>query len=399
VSVVTSQALSAPLSGELEDLRASLSSFIEREVRPREQRHAEDIRRTGTFPGIDAERDAIRKRAVETGFWTLYLPEDIGGGGLSYLGQVAMQEECARHGLVLAMFESIFPEITGPTRSLARCTDDQKERYLFPLMRAERKICFALTEPDAGSDATRIRTRARREDGRWVLDGRKVFITGGDRADVAIVFAVNDPEKRARGGITAFLVDTDTTGFSVARVHQTMSPHENPAELVLEGVRVPEENVLGEVGQGLYYGLEDITTSRFQIAGTALGIAQYLVDRSVQYARDRIAFDRPIGANQYVQGLIVDSILDLQQARLLVYWCAQQLDAGLGDQRMHPAMAKLVAAQMVNRVADRSVQVHGGNGYVTEFGVEMWYRQVRIFRIYEGTDEILRVNIAKSLGY
>ncbi|TMK84180.1 MAG: acyl-CoA dehydrogenase, partial [Actinobacteria bacterium] len=229
------------------------------------------------------------------------------------------------------------------------------------------------------------------------INGRKHFITGGDSADFALVFAVTDPEKRAQGGITAFLVDAGTPGFSVTRVQRTMSPYQNPVELTFEDVEVSDDNVLGKEGFGFYSAVKGINGARLQIAATALGIAQNLLDRSLEYAKSREAFGGPIGKNQYVQGMVVDSYAELEQARLLVYRCAEQIDEG-ADGRREGALAKLVATEMVGRVADRAIQVHGGQGFMTELGLEAWYRDVRAMRLYEGTTEILRTNVAKALG-
>jgi alkylation response protein AidB-like acyl-CoA dehydrogenase len=265
-------------------------------------------------------------------------------------------------------------------------------------MRADKVTCFALTEPGAGSDATRIKTKAERNgEGTWVINGQKHFITAGDHADFALVFAVTDPEKRAQGGITAFLVDADTPGYAITRVQHTMSPYQNPVEITFEDVKVSDGQILGKEGFGFYSAVKGINGARLQIAASALGIAHNLLTRSLDYAKSRVAFERPIGANQYVQGMLVDSYAELEQARLLVYRCAHEIDEG-ADGRREAALAKLVATEMVGRVADRAIQVHGGNGFMTELGLEPWYRDVRAMRLYEGTSEILRTNVAKTLG-
>ena len=382
---------------EVLDLRAALRQFIDREVRPIEERHRQELNEDGAYPDMRQDKLHLRQRSAELGFWTLHMPEDLGGGGLPYLGQVVLHEEACRHGLVLAQFESIFPVVTGPTPIYIDCTPDQRERYLDPLMRAEAVTCFALTEPEAGSDATRIRTKADRAEGGWILNGRKHFITGGAHADFALVFAVTDPEKRSKGGITAFFVDRGTPGFTVTRLQHTMSPFQHPAELTFEDVRLSDEQVLGQVGFGFYSAVRGINGARLQIAAGALGIADDLLNRALEYAKTRVAFERPIGTNQYVQGMIVDSYAELEQARLLVYKCAADIDAG-SDGRREAALAKLVATEMVGRVADRCVQVHGGTGFMSEMGLEQWYRDVRAMRLYEGTSEILRTNVAKTLG-
>lgn len=382
---------------EIVELRSTLRDFIDREIRPLEERHRQEIQETGTFAGVREERLRLRRRSAELGFWTLHMPEEVGGGGLSYLAQVLLHEEASRHGLILAQFESIFPVVTGPTPIYMDCTPEQREKYLEPLMRGETVTCFALTEPGAGSDATRIQAKAIKANGSWIVSGRKHFITGGDTADFALVFAVTDPEKRARGGITAFFVDADTPGYEVTRIQRTMSPYQNPAELTLSDCQVPAENVLGEVGFGFYSAVKGINGARLQIAATAIGIAQNLLNRMLEYANQRVAFERPIGANQFVQGMIVDSYAELEQARLLLYELASDIDGG-ADGRKEAALAKLVATEMVGRVADRAIQVHGGNGFMTELGIEAWYRDVRAMRLYEGTSEILRTNVAKTLG-
>ncbi|HEX9891980.1 MAG TPA: acyl-CoA dehydrogenase family protein [Actinomycetota bacterium] len=382
---------------ELLELRASLSQFIDREVRPVEDAHRQEIQEEGTFASLNEERQKLRRRSAELGFWTLHLPEELGGGGLSYLGQVLLFEEATRHGLILPSGEAVMPIVTGPTPIYADCTDDQKDRYLKPAMTAEKGTCFALTEPEAGSDATRIKTRAEKDDGGWVLNGRKHFITGADTADFALVFAVTDPEKRAQGGITAFFVDADTPGYAVTRMQRTMSPLQNPSEITLEDCRVPDANVLGKVGFGFYSAVKGINGARLQIAATALGVARHLLERMTEYAQTRVAFEKPIGANQYVQGMIVDSYAELEQARLLVYKLASDIDDG-ADGRREAALAKLVSTETVGRIADRCIQVHGGNGFMTELGLEAWYRDVRAMRLYEGTSEILRSNVAKTLG-
>jgi alkylation response protein AidB-like acyl-CoA dehydrogenase len=385
------------LPAELVELRTSLRAFVDREVRPVEASHRAEMQERSTFEGMREERRRLRARSAELGFWTAHMPESVGGGGLSYLGQVLLHEEVYRTGVVLAAFESILPVVSGPAPIHVDCTPDQRERYLDPLMRGQAVTCFALTEPGAGSDATGIETRAERRGTNWVINGRKHFITGGDVADFALVFAVTDRDKRAQGGITGFFVDRGTPGFAATRVQRTMSPWQNPSELTFEDCAVPEENVLGRVGFGFYSAIRGINGARLQIAASALGVAQQLLDRSLDYAKTRTAFGQVIGKNQYVQGMLVDSYAELEQARLLVYRCASDIDQG-ADGRREGALAKLAATEMVGRVADRAIQVHGGNGFMTELGLEAWARDVRAMRLYEGTSEILRTNVAKALG-
>src|SRR6476619_4344165 len=281
---------------EVIELRNTLRDFIEREIRPIEDSHRQEILDTGTFEGLKEESLKLRKRSAELGFYTLHMPEDVGGSGL-----------------ILPQIESIFPVISGPSPIDVDCTEQQKEKYLEPLLRADKTTCFALTEPGAGSDATRIQTKAVRVgDGAWRISGRKHFITGGAEAEFALVFAVTDSEKRAQGGITAFFVDADKPGYSVTRVQRTMSPFQNPVELTFDDVEVTDAEILGKEGYGFYSAMRGINGARLQIAARALGLARYLLDRSIEYANDRTAFGRPIGANQFVQGMIVESHAEVE---------------------------------------------------------------------------------------
>jgi alkylation response protein AidB-like acyl-CoA dehydrogenase len=382
---------------ELLELRQSIRAFIEREVKPVEARYAPELQETGTIAAAEEEKRGIRRRSAELGFYTLHMPEELGGGGLGYFGQVLVHEEVYRHGSFLATRGGVLPSVEGPSIALAACNGGQRQRFLDPLMRAEREMCFALTEPEAGSDATQIRTRAELKNGTWVINGRKHFITHGAEADFALVFAVTDPEKRARGGITALFVEKGTPGFEVTRIQHTASTVDRPAELTFDNVEVPAENVLGEVGNGFYSAMAWINGGRLQIAASALGIAQHLFDRMLDYAKTRVAFGQTIGKNQYVQGYVVDSWCELEAARGFVYEMASRIDDG-ADGRREAAAAKLVATEMVGRVADRAIQVYGGNGFMTEMGIERFWREVRAQRLYEGTSEILRTNIAKTLG-
>jgi acyl-CoA dehydrogenase len=384
------------LPEELVALRDAIRSFIQREVAPKEAAYAQEIQETGTFSALEQEKRALRKRSAAEGFYTLFMPESAGGAGVGYLGLVLCVEECMRHGLLMTMPGGVLPSVEGPTPILLDGTPDQQERYLQPTMRAEREACFALTEPDAGSDATRIRTRAERVDGGWVINGRKHFITHGAEADYVILFAVTEPGLGAKGGISCFLVDKDTPGFEVGRRQRTMYDS-NQAELVFTDCRVDERALLGKEGYGFYSAMRWINGGRMSISAMAIGTAQHLYGRMLEYAKVREAFGQKIGANQYVQGMIVDSLAELEQARLLVYAQADALDNG-ADGRKEAALAKYVATEMVGRVADRAIQVFGGNGYMTEMGVERYARFVRAMRLYEGTSEILKVNIARSIG-
>jgi alkylation response protein AidB-like acyl-CoA dehydrogenase len=377
-------------------LTDALRDFVAREARPLEDQHAQELQETGHIAGATEMRRALRKKSVQAGFYGLFMPDDVGGGGVGYLGMALAYEAVASTGSYLANGGGLLPNVEGPTPVLLDCDEEQRERYLFPTMRAEREAAFALTEPEAGSDATKIKTRAVRNGDTFVINGRKHFITHGAEADYVLLFAVTDPEKGAQGGITCFLVDTDTPGFTVARKQQTMYDN-HQAELVFEDMEVPASQILGREGYGFYSAMRWINGGRIQIAANAVGVAQYLYEKMLDYAKQREAFGKPIGKNQYVQGHIVDSLVELEQARFLVYAAADTIDNG-GDGRLWAAKAKYVASEMVGRVADRAIQVYGGNGYMTEMGIERFARMVRAMRLYEGTSEILKTNIAKGIG-
>ncbi|MGH2830598.1 MAG: acyl-CoA dehydrogenase family protein [Actinomycetota bacterium] len=385
------------IPGELVELRQSVLDFIEREIRPVEQGYAQELQEKGYLDNEREEKRKIRRRSADLGFYTLHMPEDCGGAGLSYLGQVLIQEAVAASGSFLAGRGGVLASVEGPTPVLQACTPEQRKRWLDPLMSAEREMCFALTEPGAGSDATRIKTRAERKGDVYLINGTKHFITHGAQADFALVFAVTDAEKRSRGGITAFLVDKETPGFTVSRIQRTASPVDRPAELLFDNVEATEENILGQEGYGFGAAMSWINGGRLSIAAQAVGYAQLLLDKMLDYAKSRVAFGSTIGSYQYVQGMIVDSLNEMEQARLFVYAKADEIDRG-ADGRREAAQAKVVASEMVGRVADRAIQLYGGNGFMTEMGIERYWREVRAMRLYEGTSEILRNNIAKTLG-
>jgi acyl-CoA dehydrogenase len=317
---------------------------------------------------------------------------------LPQLGMVLLREAAARSGCRLAGFATYGPE--GPTGLLLNATDEQKKKYLMPLITAEKSMCFALTEPEAGSDAQSIRTTAVRDGDSWVLNGTKHFITNGKHADFALVFAANDRSKKAQGGITAFIVERDTPGFSVGRAQRGMVEGEGQFELTFEDCRVPEEQILGgpqNVGMGFYSAMQFLAMGRLSIGAMCNGIADYVLSLGIDYAKTRTAFDRPIGKNQYVQGHIVDSIVELKASKLMTYECAWKYDQG-DPVIQESSIVKLYASEMVNRVADRMIQVHGGMGWMRELPLERIYRLVRIFTLVEGTSEIQKYIIAKTEG-
>ena len=379
---------------EYAELQGNLTTYVERELRPLEESELDPER-----DDVPLElRDRIRRRSAELGFYAADFPEDLGGSGLPQLGMVLLREAAARTGCRLAAFATYGPE--GPTGVLLSGTDEQKKKYLAPLITAEKSMCFALTEPDAGSDAQNIRTTATKDGSDWIINGRKHFITNGKHADFALVFAANDKDKRAQGGITAFLVEKGTPGFEVGRGQVGMVEGEGQFELVFNDCRVPEEQVLGgpeSVGMGFYAAMQFLAMGRLSIGAMCNGIADFALNLGLDYAKNRTAFDRPIGKNQYVQGHLVESRIELKASKLMTYECAWKYDNG-DAVIQESSIVKLYASEMVNRVVDRMIQVHGGMGWMRELPLERIYRLVRIFTLVEGTSEIQKYIIAKTMG-
>jgi alkylation response protein AidB-like acyl-CoA dehydrogenase len=370
---------------EQKAIRETARSFIAKEVMPLE---TEVLRRErqGKVGITRDELHHLQLKAKKFGFWGLSTPAHYGGMELPAVTQALVWSETGR---------SFIPFRFGGEADniLYQANAEQREEYLIPTIEQERISCFALTEPGAGSDAAGIRMRARRDGSDWILDGEKTFITNGNDADFAIVIAITDPEKGVHGGSTAFLVDREM-GWTSEPI-DTMGPAE-PASLAFQDVRVPERNILGEVGQGFELAMRWIGRGRYLIPARALGVAERLLQMAVDYANNRSTFGRPIGANQAIQWMIADSETELEAARWLVMHAAWSIDQGR-DARHSASMAKLYATGMANRVVDRVLQIHGGMGYTRELPIERWYREARLWRIFEGTDEMQRLIISRDL--
>jgi alkylation response protein AidB-like acyl-CoA dehydrogenase len=332
------------------------------------------------------ELRALQQKAKEFGFWGLGTPAEYGGAELPAVTQSLVWTEVGRTFVPFAF--------GGETDViLYKADESQQQTYLLPAIEGTRASCFAVTEPDAGSDLTAIRMRARRDGDDWILHGEKTFITRGQEADFAIVIAVTDVEKGYKGGFTAFIVDRDM-GWTSAPI-ETMGPA-RPISMSFEDVRVPAANVLGEVGDGFKLAMEWIGRGRYVIPSVAIGAAERMLTMAIEYANQRETFGSPIGEHQMIQAMIADSEVELESARWLVLLAAWTVDQGR-DPRHQSSMAKLSGATMANRVVDRVLQIHGGVGYTRELPIERWYREVRLWRIFEGTDEIQRRAIARNL--
>ncbi|WP_413797106.1 acyl-CoA dehydrogenase family protein [Streptomyces iranensis] len=371
------------LTDEQRAMRQTIRAFVTKEVLPLEQ---ELLRRQRLDSG-GVTRDEIRElqlMARAFGFWGPSTPVEYGGMGLSCVDQALLHMEL---GKTLVRFH-----LGGEADNiLYDCDARQRERYLLPTIEGELVTCFAATEPDAGSDLTALRTTARRVGDDWVVEGEKTFITHGTDADLAIVIARTDPDADHRKAFTAFLIERGM-GFTSTPI-ATMGQM-RPAVLGFDGVRVPAANVLGEVGQGFELAMRWIGRGRYVQPSRAVGAAERLLGMAVEYAGLRRTFGVPIKEHQAIQWMIADSAADLEAARYLTLLAAWSAEHHGASRVATSAIAKLTAAVRANDIADRVLQIHGGMGYTQELPIQLWARDLRVLRIYEGSDEIQRRTLA-----
>jgi len=370
------------LSEEQVLLRDTVKRFAEDVVAPR----AKEIDASGEFP-IDFFR-----QAGELGLAGVCVPEEYGGAGMDTVAYCLAIEEiskvCASSGVILSVNNSL---VCDPILSYG--TEEQKREFLTPLASGAKLGCFALTEPDAGSDAAALRSTARPDGGDYVLNGSKVFITNGTHADVAIVFASIDPEKKHRG-IGAFLVPTDTPGFSRGHHEYKLGVQASgTTQLYFEEMRIPAAWRLGGEGDGFKIAMGTLDGGRIGISAQAVGIAQGAFEAALAYAKERKQFGRPIADFQAIQFYLADMAMDLDAARLLTFKAAWAKE-NQKRYSLEAAQAKLFASEMAQRVSNKALQIHGGYGYTRDYDVERFFRDARITEIYEGTSEIQKLVIA-----
>jgi alkylation response protein AidB-like acyl-CoA dehydrogenase len=373
------------LTDEQRQIRDTLRDFAREALAP----HAASWDREHRFP-----REALRALG-ELGVLGIVVPEAFGGAGLDYVSlAVALEEIAAGDGATSTIVSVQNSVVCGPIFAFG--SETQKSKYLPSLARGETLGCFCLTEPQAGSDAAAIATRAERRGNHYVLNGVKQFITTGANADVAIVFALTD-RGAGKKGISAFIVDTKTPGYVVARVEDKLGQRaSDTAQIVLEQCSVPAENLLGAEGDGYRIALANLEGGRIGIAAQAVGMARAALDAAIAYARERRAFDKPIAGHQAISFRLADMATQVDVARQMVWHAAALRDAGEPCLK-EASMAKLFASEMAERVCSDALQVHGGYGYVTDFAVERIYRDVRVCQIYEGTSDIQRLVIAREI--
>lgn len=344
-------------------------------------------------PILPAEVEAdLQKKAKDLGLWGIDAPEEFGGQNLGVLTKTLVVEQM-KHSIVPLVLPPDSPNLHYLNSC---CTPDQRERYLNPYVRGEKKSCLALTEAGAGSDASAIRTKAERKGGKWVLNGEKIFISNARRSDFIIVIAVTDPDKRARGGMTAFLVDKGTPGLSIPSSYPMIGEY-HPYSVVLENVELDDAQVLGEVGQAFVPMTNRLGIRRTEIAARSLGLASRAINMMIAQSKDRSTFGVPLADRQTVQNWISDSWQELEMARLLTYRLAWKIDQGQSDVRREAAMVKIQATEMATRVVDRAIQLFGGMGVSKELPLEYMSRILRVYRIVEGASEIHRWTVARDL--
>jgi butyryl-CoA dehydrogenase len=373
------------LTEEQRLLRETTREFAAREIAPK----AAELDKTGRWPS------EILPKMAELGLLGVAIPEEHGGAGMDNLSYALAMEEisaaCASCGVIMSVNNSLFCD---PVYKFG--TAEQKKRVLAPVARGEKLGCFGLTEPMSGSDAQTMVTSAEKTSGGWTISGAKNWITNGPHADWILVFAVTD-RSGPRLKHTAFLVERGTPGFSLNPPDHKLGIHAaHSCTVFFDRCTVPEENVVGAVGDGFKVAMATLDGGRIGIATQAIGIARAAMERSVAYAKERKSFGVPIAEHQAIQFMLADMATQIDAARLLAWRAAKMKDAGVRH-TTESSIAKLYASEMATRVTHKAIQIHGGYGYSAEFPVERHYRDARITEIYEGTSEIQRIVIAASL--
>ncbi len=364
--------------------------FVREEIVPLEDQLDPDA---SELPAQEAER--LRDKVKEMGFWGLDVPAEYGGPGIDLVTRTLIAIEMSQHraGLYVPCY-GVFGAMG--LAQLYEATDDQKERYLQPVLRGEKRGFFGLTEPSGGSDPARaIQTKAVRDGDDWVLNGSKVFISGADKADFGLVFARTSPDK-GRNGVTCFIVDTNTPGFHVRRIVHTLRSSNYATELQFEDMRVAHVNVLGDVNRGFAIANDRLSRQRIPYAAACIGIAVKAQEMAIEYAKQRETFGAPLATRQLIQSMIIDNELDIRTSRWITLEAAHRAERG-EPFRTEAAMAKLVATEAGGRVVDRAMQIHGGIGMTKDLPLERWYREMRIRRVGEGPNEVQRLIIARDL--
>jgi alkylation response protein AidB-like acyl-CoA dehydrogenase len=374
------------LTQEQRHVQAMVRAVAREQIAPR----AKEWDERGEFP------EELRRLLTEHQLLVMYLPEAVGGLGFDLTTQCLVLEEIAKADGTAAV--TLQDQGTSTHFLLNACATAQREALLREMRDRQLLVAFCLSEPGSGSDAGGLQTRAERAGDHYVLNGQKTWVTNGGPAEWYIVFALTDPDKRARGGISAFLVDREATGVTIGKPMKKMGLRASATvDLFLDNVRVPADRLLGAEGEAFRHGMRTFEASRPQIATLGLGLAEGAFEYARNYALERHAFGRPIAEFQAIQFLLADMATQIEASRLLIYQCTQMYDAGLPDITYRASLAKLFATDTAMRVTTDAVQILGGAGYITEHPVERMMRDAKVTQIFEGTNQIQRLIIARHL--
>jgi (R)-benzylsuccinyl-CoA dehydrogenase len=383
------------LPEELRMLRETVARFVREELIPLEptviRREAE--RGLADEPLIPPEaEEKLTRKAKEIGLYGIDVPEEYGGQNMGMLAKAVVIEEL-KYSIVPFILPPDSPNLWMLKET---CRGEQIQKYLIPYANGDKKSAIAITEPSAGSDPANMQMRAEFKNGKWVLNGQKIFISGARKADFIIVMAVTDAEKRSRGGITAFLVDKGTKGVSIPSVFNTMGEHA-PYAVFFDNVELPESQVLGEIGRGFAPMQNRLGVRRMEIACRALGYARRCMDLMIPQANERKTFGAPLADRQQIQWWLADSWQEMEMVRWITWRLAWKMDQGGSDWRRDAAMVKLQGSEMVGRIVDRAIQLFGGMGVSKDLPLEYMARACRVWRIFEGPSEVHRWFIARDL--
>jgi butyryl-CoA dehydrogenase len=372
------------LTDEQQLIRETARQFADREL-------AERARENDRNHHFDTE---LVSKIADQGYLGAIMPPEYGGAGLDYVTYAVVVEEIGRHDSAMRTVISVQTSLV--CSSILRWGSEDHKRLLLPkLCSGEWLGCFGLTEPDTGSDAANQKTRARKTDNGWVLNGNKMWISLGNHAKVAMIFAQTDPEKKHRG-LACFLVPTDTPGFSTQEIHGKMGLHgSDTASISLDDVEVSDDALMGEVGDGFKIAMSALDSGRYSVAAGCVGVCQGSLDHSVAYAKEREQFGRPIASFQLVQAMIADMRVQTDAARLLVFRAGCLKDQGKPS-TTETSIAKLYATEAAQNCSHLAIQVHGGSGYVDDHPVERYFRDVRVTTLYEGTSQIQKLIIGRA---
>jgi acyl-CoA dehydrogenase len=375
------------LPEELQMLKDTVRKFVDKELIPIEMHTIENME---LKPDI---RERLEKKTKDMGLWMFDVPEEYGGGGLGSLAQVLVWEELSRTVALPSRGQGIFgPEVRPILYAL---NPDQKKRFMDPVLRGEKKLCFMQTEPDAGSDPASMKTRAVRQGEHYIINGTKRFITGAGDADIGQLMAVTDPAKGAHGGISCFMVDMKTPGLTLVTRYKTMMGEE-PWHITFDDMKVPAENLVGKEGEGFKLAQKWLAIGRLKHGARALGVAERCIEMGASYSKQRITFGKPLSERQGITFKLADSYVELHAARLMVYQAAWKNDQKK-DIRNEAYMAKLFADEMSFRVVDRVLQIHGGVGLTLDLPLAKWFVDQRSRMITEGASEVMRMVIAREV--